>query len=143
MVKIRPMAVFVAQLAEQSLPISEVCGSNPVISKILYRTCFTFNCWNTKIMKKRDRNRPFRINSPNKIFTKSWSIENNDYTVISSLLVMARGCQSRGRGFVSMYWMGHTGWVILDGHTGWVKLDTGWVILDQTQKKRSRMAYFY
>ena len=33
-VKIAYWAVVVAQLVEQSLPILEVCGSNPVISKI-------------------------------------------------------------------------------------------------------------
>ena len=45
--------VVVAQLVEQSLPIPEVRGSNPVISKNLYRT-FTVNCIeNTKIKKKR------------------------------------------------------------------------------------------
>ena len=32
------MAVVVAQLAEQLLPIPEVRGSNPVIGKILQRT---------------------------------------------------------------------------------------------------------
>ena len=29
---------MVAQLAEQSLPTPEICGSNPVLSKILYKT---------------------------------------------------------------------------------------------------------
>ena len=42
-----------AQLVERSLPIPEVRGSNPVISKNLYRT-FTVNCIEkTKIKKKR------------------------------------------------------------------------------------------
>ena len=31
----RPRVVIVAQLAERSLPISEFCGSNPVIGEIL------------------------------------------------------------------------------------------------------------
>ena len=44
---------MVAQLVERSLPIPEVHGSNPVISKNLYRT-FTVNCIEkTKIKKKR------------------------------------------------------------------------------------------
>ena len=40
-------AVVVAQLVERSLPISEVCGSNPVIGKNLYtyfEHLFTVNC---------------------------------------------------------------------------------------------------
>ena len=42
-------AVVVAQLVDQSLPIPEVCGSNPVISK-------TVNCVEkTKIKEKRGR----------------------------------------------------------------------------------------
>ena len=46
-------AVFVAQLVEQSLPIPEVPGSNPVISNILYWT-FTIKCIEkTKIKKMR------------------------------------------------------------------------------------------
>ena len=51
-------AVVVAQLVEQSLPIPEVCGSNPVISKNLYlywTFLFTVN-WvlkRRKIKKKR------------------------------------------------------------------------------------------
>ena len=46
-------AVVVAQLVEQSLPIPEVGGSNPVIGKKLYWT-FTVNCIdNTKIKRKR------------------------------------------------------------------------------------------
>ena len=32
-------AVVVAQLVEQLLPTQEVCGSNPVIGKLLHRTC--------------------------------------------------------------------------------------------------------
>ena len=31
--------MVVAQLAQQFLPISDVCGSNPVIGIILYRPC--------------------------------------------------------------------------------------------------------
>ena len=34
-------ALVVAQLVEQSLPIPEVCGSNPIIGKNLY---WTFYC---------------------------------------------------------------------------------------------------
>ena len=45
-------AVVVAQLVEQSLPISEVRGSNPVIGKILYYT-FTVNCMVLTIIKKK------------------------------------------------------------------------------------------
>ena len=49
--------VVVAQLVERSLPTPEIHGSNPVISKLLYRT---FNCLSaanciekTKIKKKK------------------------------------------------------------------------------------------
>ena len=46
-------AVVVAQLVERSLPMPEVCGSNPVTGKYLYWT-FTVNCIEkTKIKKKR------------------------------------------------------------------------------------------
>ena len=46
-------AVVVAQLVERLLPIPEVRGSNPVISKI-YIEHFTVNCIEkTKIKKKR------------------------------------------------------------------------------------------
>ena len=46
-------AAVVAQLVEQSLPIPEVSGSNPVIGKKLYWT-LTVNCIeNTKTGKKR------------------------------------------------------------------------------------------
>ena len=34
--KVNKVAVVVAQLVEQSLPIPEVCGSNPVIGKNLF-----------------------------------------------------------------------------------------------------------
>ena len=41
------------RLVERSLPIPEVCGSNPVMGKNLYRT-FTVNCIEkTKIKEKR------------------------------------------------------------------------------------------
>ena len=36
--------VVVAQLVEQLLLISEVCGSNPVIGKIYIEHLFTINC---------------------------------------------------------------------------------------------------
>ena len=36
-------AMFVAHLAEWSLPLPEVRGSNSVMGKILYRTCFRVN----------------------------------------------------------------------------------------------------
>ena len=49
-------AVVVAQLVEQSLPIPEVRGLNPVIIKHLYWTLFTVNCIEeTKIKEKRPR----------------------------------------------------------------------------------------
>ena len=51
--------MVVAQLEEQSLPTPEVCGSNPVIRKLLYQTlnCLpTVNCIEkTKINQKRPR----------------------------------------------------------------------------------------
>ena len=51
--KIETWAVVVAQLVEQSLPIIEVRGSNPVIGKKLY-WIFTVNCIEkTKMKKKR------------------------------------------------------------------------------------------
>ena len=34
------MSVVVAQLLKESFPILEVCGSNPVKCRFLYRTCF-------------------------------------------------------------------------------------------------------
>ena len=45
-------AVVVAQLVERSLAIPKVCSSNPVISKLLYRT-FVYCIVKTKIKKKR------------------------------------------------------------------------------------------
>ena len=48
------LAVVVAQLVERSLPIPEVHGLNPVISKIYIEHLFTVNCIEkTKIKKKR------------------------------------------------------------------------------------------
>ena len=50
--------VVAAQFAERLLPTPEVCGSNPVICKILCRACMCLRClqstveW-TKIVKKR------------------------------------------------------------------------------------------
>ena len=44
------MAVFVAQLVEQLLPISEVHGSNPVIGKIYIENLFT--CFLSIVMKR-------------------------------------------------------------------------------------------
>ena len=55
-------AVVVAQLIEGSFPITEVCGSNPVISKI-YIEHFTVNCKEkTKIREKEAGNGLFRKN---------------------------------------------------------------------------------
>ena len=52
-------AVCVAQLVEQSLPIPEVRGSNPVSGEIFYWT-FTVNCFEkTKIKKKEAGNGRF------------------------------------------------------------------------------------
>ena len=46
--------MVVVQLVEQLLPMSEICGSNPVIGKLLYRTFVSVNCIEkTKIKKKR------------------------------------------------------------------------------------------
>ena len=46
--------VVVAQWVEQSLPIPEVCSSNPVICKIYIENFFTVNCIEKmKIKKKR------------------------------------------------------------------------------------------
>ena len=51
-------AVAVAQLAERLLPIPEICGSNPVISKFL-------NCVEkTKIKKKRPKKAILRPPKP-------------------------------------------------------------------------------
>ena len=54
---VKVWAVVVTQLVKQSLPTSEVRGSNPVIGKLLYRAfnCLpTVNCIEkTKIKKKR------------------------------------------------------------------------------------------
>ena len=50
---LRQRAVVVAQLVERLLPIPEVCGSNPVISKISTEHLFPVNCIEkTKIKKK-------------------------------------------------------------------------------------------
>ena len=46
------MAVVVAQLAKQSLPIPEVRDSNPVIGKILKRTYLLLQSVNAKIKTK-------------------------------------------------------------------------------------------
>ena len=44
------------QLAERSLPIAEIRGSNPIIGKIYTENIFTVNCIkNTKIEKKMPR----------------------------------------------------------------------------------------
>ena len=52
--------MVVAQLVERSLPIPEVCGSNPVIGKKLYGNLFTVNCIKkTNIKKKEAENGPF------------------------------------------------------------------------------------
>ena len=45
-------AVVVAQLVEQSFPILEVCGLNPVIGKILFRTLTASCIEKTEINKK-------------------------------------------------------------------------------------------
>ena len=50
-------AVVVAQLAEWSLPIPEVRGSNPVIDKLLYCT-FTINCIDKTKIHERGREWP-------------------------------------------------------------------------------------
>ena len=53
-------AVVVAKLAERLLPIPEVCGSIPVITKFLFRTFIFDNCIDkTKIKKKEAGNGPF------------------------------------------------------------------------------------
>ena len=46
-------AVVVPQLAKHLLPMSEVCGSNPVIGQNLYRTCLLLTAEKTKIKEKR------------------------------------------------------------------------------------------
>ena len=48
-------AVAVAQLAEQSVPLSEVRSSNPVVGEILYRTCFECKLLKRRKKEKRDR----------------------------------------------------------------------------------------
>ena len=58
-------AVVVAQLVERSLPIPEVRGLNPVISKNLFfyiELLFTVNCVlkKAKIKKKEAENGPFK-----------------------------------------------------------------------------------
>ena len=54
-------AVIVAHLVERSLPKPNVCGSNPVISKIYLEQVFAVNCIEkTKTEKKKDPgNGPF------------------------------------------------------------------------------------
>ena len=46
------LAVVVAQLVEQLLPIPEVCGSNPVINKIFIEHMFAVNCIEKTKIKK-------------------------------------------------------------------------------------------
>ena len=46
-------AVVVTHLVERSLPIPEVCGSNPVIGKIYNMNVFTVNRIETMIIKKK------------------------------------------------------------------------------------------
>ena len=48
-------AVVVTQLAEWFLLIREAPSSNRVISKILYRKCFTGNCWKDENKEKGGR----------------------------------------------------------------------------------------
>ena len=53
--------VVVAQLVERSLPIPEVCGSNPVIGKNLFilNICFLSTvCWKDENKEKRGREWP-------------------------------------------------------------------------------------
>ena len=56
-------AVVVAQLVEQSFPILEVCGLNPVIGKNLFRTltasCIEKTEINKKVRQKESGNGPF------------------------------------------------------------------------------------
>ena len=51
--ELRTWAAVVTQLAEQSLPIPEVRGSNLVISEILKWACLLLAVKKTKIKKKR------------------------------------------------------------------------------------------
>ena len=56
------MGSGVAQLVERSLPIPEVCRSNPVIGKIYIEHLLTVNCIEkTKKEKKEAGNIPFFI----------------------------------------------------------------------------------
>ena len=56
------MAVVVAQLAEQWLPISEVHRSNPVIGKICIKIYYLLTVEKTKLKRKRSRGWPiFKI----------------------------------------------------------------------------------
>ena len=50
---------IVSQLAERSLPIPEVSGSNSVIGKILCRTCLLSMVEKTIIKEKETDNGPF------------------------------------------------------------------------------------
>ena len=52
------MAVVVAQLMEQLLPIPEVRGSNKVIGKIYSENLFTVNCIEKTKKEKSDREWP-------------------------------------------------------------------------------------
>ena len=52
------MAVVVAQLAEQLVPIPEVCGLNPVIGKILQWTYLLLTVEKTSIKKIETGNGP-------------------------------------------------------------------------------------
>ena len=71
-------AVVVAQLVERLLPISEVCGSNPVIGKKLFIYWTFVFCQlcieKTKIKKKEAGNGPFKKNQSITVvqFTGLW-----------------------------------------------------------------------
>ena len=53
-ISFKNMAVVVAQLVEQSLPIPEVQGSNPVIGKIYIEHLLTVNCIEKTEIKKKE-----------------------------------------------------------------------------------------
>ena len=51
--------MVVAQLVERSLPLQEVCSSNPVIGKKYIEHLITVNCVEKTKMKKRGQDWPF------------------------------------------------------------------------------------
>ena len=54
-------ALVMTLLKDRSLPIPDVCASNTPVSKIVYITCCTVDCFKGENKEKESRNGPFII----------------------------------------------------------------------------------